>query len=132
MDKNIVLKYWLESSESDFKAMEHLFEKEDYAWALFVGHLVIEKLLKAWHVQHIDITPPFIHDLVRLAEKAGLPITEDQKDILDTISTFNLSARYDDYKREFYRKCTRSFTEKWIAEIKGLRTWIKDALQTLS
>jgi len=37
----------------------------------------------------------FDHDLVRLAEKADIELEEDQKDILDTISTFNLRARYD-------------------------------------
>jgi len=132
MDKDQILKYWIDSSDSDFMAMEHLFEKEDYTWALFVGHLVIEKLLKAWYVQHIDVTPPFIHDLVRLAEKGGLSLSEDRKDTLDTISAFNISARYDDYKREFYRKCTRTFTENWITKIKELRTWIKNALPTSS
>ena len=112
--------------------MEDLFEKGDYTWALFVGHLVIEKLLKASYVQRIDITPPFIHDLVRLAEKAGISLTEERKDLLDTISTFNLSARYEDYRREFYRKCTRTFTEKWIMQIRELRTWIKSEFPTSS
>lgn len=78
--------------------MVHLFEKGDYSWSLFIGHLVIEKLLKACYVQRVDITPPFIHDLVRLSERADLTLQEEQKDILDTISTFNLQTRYDDYK----------------------------------
>lgn len=82
--------------------------------------------------QHIDVMPPFIHDLVRLAEKAGISLTEAQKDAFDTISTFNLRSRYDDYKREFHRKCNRAFTEMWIAEIKELRTWIKNAHLMLS
>jgi HEPN domain-containing protein len=63
--------------------MVHLFEKGDYSWSLFIGHLVMEKLLKAYYVHQEDITPPFIHDLVRLSEKAGLPLSEEQKDILD-------------------------------------------------
>jgi len=96
MDKKEVLKHWIESSENDFSAMDHLFEKGDYSWSLFIGHLVIEKLLKSLYIQNVDITPPFIHDLVRLSEKVGLSLTEDQKDILDTISTFNLRVRYDD------------------------------------
>jgi HEPN domain-containing protein len=93
MDKKEVLKYWIESSENDFSAMDHLFEKGDYSWSLFIGHLVIEKLLKAMYIQKVDITPPFIHDLVRLSDKVGLSLTEDQKDILDTISTFNLRVK---------------------------------------
>lgn len=128
MEKNEVLQYWIESSENDFSAMDHLFEKGDYSWSLFIGHLVIEKLLKALYIQKVDITPPFIHDLVRLSEKVGLSLTEDQKDILDTISTFNLRVRYDDYKLSFHRKCTKAFTEQWIRHIKELREWIKDKL----
>ena len=107
MKKDDVLRYWIESSDNDFKAMVHLFEKGDHSWSLFIGHLVMEKLLKAYYVHQIDITPPLIHDLVRLSEKSRLPLTEEQKDILDTISTFNLQVRYDDYKFSFHRKCTR-------------------------
>lgn len=94
----------------------------------FIGHLVIEKLLKAWYVKNTSNTPPFIHDLVRLAEKGGLSFDEDQKDILDTISAFNLRARYDDYKMEFHKKCSKDFTEKWIDNIKEFREWIKKKL----
>ena len=128
MNKEDVFRYWVVSSDNDFKAMLHLFEKGDYSWSLFIGHLVMEKLLKAYYVQTIDITPPFIHDLVRLSEEAGLQLTEDQKDILDTISTFNLQVRYDDYKLSFHRKCNRAFTEQWIRQIKELREWIKNML----
>jgi len=128
MNKDDILQYWIKSSDNDFRAMIHLFDKGDYSWSLFIGHLVLEKLLKAWYVQKVDITPPFIHDLVRLAEKAGILLTEEQKDILDTISTFNLQTRYDDYKMSFQRKCSRAFTEKWIDEIKEFREWIKNKL----
>ena len=130
MHKEELIKYWIDSSDHDFLAMGHLFEKGDYTWSLFIGHLVIEKLLKAWYVQNLSNTPPFIHDLVRLAEKGGLSLDEDQMDLLDTISTFNLRARYDDYKNEFQLKCTQEFTEKWLDIIKGFREWTKNKLMT--
>lgn len=95
---------------------------------MFIGHLVLEKLLKAWYAKINSKTPPFIHDLVRLAEKADLMLDDDQKDILDTISTFNIRGRYDDYKREFYKKCSNAFTKEWIYNIKGFREWIKTKL----
>jgi len=128
LNNDDLIKYWIDSSDNDFRAMMHLLEKGDFTWSLFIGHLVIEKLLKAWYVQNISNTPPFIHDLVRLAEKGGLSLDEDQKDILDTISAFNLRARYDDYKMEFHRKCSKEFTEKWIDNIKEFREWIKKKL----
>jgi hypothetical protein len=61
-----------------------------------------------------------------LAEKSNLDLDEGEKDILDTITTFNIQARYDDYKLEFHKKCTKDFSEKWIRHITELRTWMKD------
>ena len=121
-----MIEYWINSAENDYQAMLHLYEKGDATWALFIGHLVIEKLLKALYVQKNLDNPPFIHDLVRLAEKCPLNLDETQKDLLDTITTFNIRARYDDYKMEFYKKCTREFTEKWVLSIKELRKWLKE------
>ena len=128
MEKEDLITYWLEGSDRDFETMEHLFEKGDYHWSLFIGHLVLEKLLKAYHVKHIDHQPPLIHSLLRLAETGQLELNEAQRDILDTASTFNLRARYDSYKSEFYHACTKEFTTQWINNIKELRTWIKTQL----
>ncbi len=128
MEKNQHIKYWIKNSDDDFKAMEHLFEKGDYTWALFIGHLVLEKLFKACFVKINSTTPPFIHDLVRLSEKCNLNLDETQKDILDTISTFNIRGRYDDFNREFYKKCTKHFTKTWVKQIEEFREWIKNKL----
>jgi hypothetical protein len=48
--------------------------------------------------------------------------------IVETISQFNIRARYDDYKREFYKLCTREYAIEWIDKIKTIRTWIKTML----
>ncbi len=53
MDKKSGVRYWLESSEDDWKVANHLFEKEDYSYSLFFGHLTIEKILKAIYVDKI-------------------------------------------------------------------------------
>ena len=49
MEKVDIIKYWIDSSDRDFKTMKNLFKEKDYHWALFIGHLVIEKLLKAYY-----------------------------------------------------------------------------------
>lgn len=128
MNKNELIDYWLKSADRDFQAMKHLIEKGDYTWALFIGHLVIEKMIKGCYVNNVSNTPPFTHDLIRLAEEAKIELDEHQKDSIDTISAFNLQARYDDYKMEFYNKCTKEFAEKWIDIIEDLREWIKTKL----
>ena len=131
MEKKELISFWIESSYRDFRAMEDLFEKGHYTWALFVGHLVIEKLLKAYYVANIDIQLPLIHNLLRIAEKSKLELSEEQKDLLVTVTTFNIQARYDDVKREFYHKCSKEFTKVWINKIKGFRKWIINQHLTL-
>ncbi len=106
--------------------MHHLYEKGDFTWALFIGHLVIEKLLKAYYVQTVGANPPFVHNLLRLADQTNLNLDESQKDFLATVTTFNIRARYDDYKLEFYRTCTPQFTVQWIDQIEDFRLWIKN------
>ena len=128
MDKEKLISYWINSSDRDFKAMRHLFMKKDYTRSLFIGHLVIEKLLKAYYIKNIDNQPPLIHNLLRLAEKSKILLTEEQKDFLDTVSTFNKRARYDDYNLEFYKICTKKFSKSWIEKITGFRKWIKEQL----
>jgi len=75
--------------------------------------LVIEKLLKAYYIKKIDINPPLVHILLRIAERSKLDLTEEQKDFLVTVTTFNIQARYNDIKMDFYKTCTKEF-RKWI------------------
>ncbi|NQV18923.1 MAG: HEPN domain-containing protein [Armatimonadetes bacterium] len=128
MTKEELISFWIEGSDRDFESMLHMFGSKDYHWALYVGHLVIEKLLKAYYIKKIDSQHPFIHNLLRLAEKSNLDITEEQKKFLVRVTTFNLRAKYQDYKNNFYKLCTKEFTEKWINEIKEFRQWIKKQL----
>jgi hypothetical protein len=38
MEKEELITYWIENSDRDFVTMQHLVEKGDYTWALFIGH----------------------------------------------------------------------------------------------
>ncbi len=124
-DKHKLVSYWIESSDDDFDTMIALLESKRYNWALFVGHLLIEKLLKALYVNVNGDFPPYIHNLIRLAEICKLELTEEQKIFLATITAFNINTRYDDYKMSFQKKCTSEYTIKWIENIKSTRQWIK-------
>lgn len=128
MNKLEIIQYWIDTAENDYKTMLNLYKSGDYHWCLFIGHLVIEKLLKAVYVRDVDTNPPKIHDLLRLAEKTLLDLDEDKKDLLDLITTFNISTRYPDYKQSFYKKCTKDFTSQNIEKIKELRIWLLSIL----
>lgn len=123
--------YWIESAENDYKTMKVLYENKQYSWSLFIGHLVVEKLLKGLYAKKYKDNPypPKIHDLLRLAEKVQLNLTEDQEEKLDTITRFNINVRYEDYKREFYAKCTEAYTTEQIKNIEEVIEWIRELLK---
>jgi len=129
-DLNIqnIVDYWIESSDEDYKTMLDLFQTRNFGWSLFLGHLVIEKLLKAHYAKTLDEYPPMIHDLRRIGERAGIEFDEQALVMIETISQFNIRARYDDYRREFQRRCTPEYAAEWIENIKKIRQWIKTML----
>ena len=125
-----IINHWINTSDDDFDTMMVLFNSKKYNWALFLGHISVEKLLKAYYVRKNESHAPPIHNLLRIAQKSGIDIPEKYADWLDTITFFNINTRYDDYKKEFYDLCTKEFTENWIEKIKEIRKWIKEKLKT--
>lgn len=109
--------------------MEAMYESKRYNWTLFVGHLMIEKLLKAYYIKVKDNFPPFIHNLLRLAERSQIEINEENKLFFITVTAFNINARYDDYKMSFQKKCTPEYTAQWIKKLKEKRLWIKKLIK---
>lgn len=128
INKENVIKHWISTSEEDLETMIQLYNNKNYSWSLFLGHISTEKILKAYYVKKHSRHAPFTHNLYRIAELSNLEISDEQADLLDKITTFNINARYDDYKREFHTLCTKEFTEEWIENIKKIQQWIKTML----
>jgi len=124
MTKEEKVAYWITTANQDWSVAGHLFEKQDYPYALFLGHLTVEKLLKAIFVNRHNEMPPFTHRLPYLAEKSALVLSPEQLELLEIITDFNLEARYPDEKFSFHRKCTWEFTENYLRRIEELREWL--------
>ncbi|MFP4445649.1 MAG: HEPN domain-containing protein [Desulfosudaceae bacterium] len=120
--------YWINSADNDWQVAGHLVEKGDNAYALFFGHLTLEKLLKALFVKMKDDTPPMTHRLVYLAEKCDLTLSEEQTEILETVTDFHLEARYPDEKFSFQKKCTKTFTLRHLNQIEEMKQWLQKKL----
>ncbi|OGZ72205.1 MAG: hypothetical protein A2908_02355 [Candidatus Staskawiczbacteria bacterium RIFCSPLOWO2_01_FULL_38_12b] len=132
MDIHLLIQYWEKSSENDFSVAQDLFKSKKYSYALFFCHLSLEKLLKCFIVQYTKKPAPLEHNLVRLAKDAGFALSDEQKDLLAEITTFNIKARYDDYKTNFYKKATRTYAQGYINETKNLIIWLKKNYPNLS
>jgi HEPN domain-containing protein len=79
--------HWIDTSDKDYITMINLYNSKDYHWSLFIGHIVLERLLKAAVVRNTSNHAPFTHDLTKLANISGQPFSDEWLDWMDTIST---------------------------------------------
>lgn len=129
MSQQEAIKYWVSSAQEDWEVAQSLFKSARYNHALFFLQLTLEKLIKAVHISQKDESPLYVHNLVLLAQKAGIKFYGEEQADLKEISSFNISARYDSYKRDFYKKATREFANEWMKRGENLKVKLTNYLK---
>ncbi len=122
--------YWIDLADYDLDTSETLYKGGRWLYVAFMCHQAIEKTLKAYWCGTQSNDPPYTHHHMRLAEGCGLydKMSEEQKDFLDTITNYNIEARYPEDKDALSRMLTKRTCRQLIDETKGLTQWIKDCL----
>lgn len=123
-DQEKSIKYWKNSAIKDRKTANDLVKLKHNHWALFIWHLTIEKLLKGLLIKDKKEVVK-THNLYRLAtELQPIRLPKKYLEWLKEITTFNLEARYDSYKFEFYQKATKAYTAKWGKRCEEIFQWL--------
>ena len=95
MDAERQARYWRESALDDLDTAALLIRHEKINQGLFFAHLALEKGLKGVVCYSTRSTPPFTHNLSRLAQISGVAFSAEQQKIIAQTSTFNLRGRYE-------------------------------------
>ena len=124
--------YWLDLADYDIETAKVMLNGGRYLYVGFMCHQTIEKAMKAVIARDCigDEIPPKIHDLQKLAEKAGLFVrmSEDQKEVLRMLNPLNIEARYPEYKNYLATTLTNEVCQELLAETEGLLCWTKGQL----
>lgn len=127
IDKTV--QYWKEGAAYDLETGKSLLESRRFPYALFFGHLALEKILKALIVKNAKDHAPFTHSLIFLASKIKIEIPEPILDKFAEYTEFHIESRYPDEKRDFYRRCTQEFAREKFAEIEEVYQWLMQKLE---
>lgn len=124
------VKYWLDIADYDLDTAEAMYTTGRWLYVAFMCHQVIEKTLKAYWCATQEDEPPYIHNHKRLADGCGLysRISMEQKDFLNTVTTYNIEARYPESRDALARKLDKEACRFIIDNTKALQTWIKEQL----
>lgn len=85
---------WLDASRYDLKTAVALLESRRNVYVLFMCQQSLEKLLKAHIASRTGGFPPRVHNLVRLAELAGLEVSDKEREFLERLSLYYIQSRY--------------------------------------
>ena len=122
------VQYWLEGAEYDLDVAKALYEKKKYPYALFIGHLALEKLLKALVVRTTRKHAPYTHSLPLLAGQIDTGIPQKIMKKLAAFMEFHFEARYPRQQTRFYEKCTKQFADRKMQDIREVYKWLKKKL----
>ena len=123
-----IVAYWSDAAQDDWPVTGHLFASHDYHYALFFGHLYLEKLMKALVVQVREEHAPRSHNLIYLAERASLTISDSQREILARVNKYNLETRYPADREALHDFYTSEFTEVELKVIREMGKWLSSQL----
>ena len=96
IDPEKQIAYWRQGAEEDRTVARELLDRGHTRHGLFLCHLALEKALKAHVCKKSRDLAPRIHNLVRLAEMAGLDLPGGYGDLLADMNAFNIEGRYPD------------------------------------
>ena len=124
------VKYWVDLSDEDFRVAQGLLKLNHFLYVAFMCHQCIEKIFKAAYQHKINDTPPFVHDLMYIANRAGIfeMFDDKQMDFVEKLSPLNIRARYPDYKKELAKEMTKEVCKNLIIETKDLQQWTKEKI----
>ena len=117
---------WLTDSEYDLEVARSLFQFKHYRYVIFMCHLSSEKALKAYIAEVTETFPPYIHNLPKLAETAGLDLPERLKSFIYLASDESVLSRYPSNLRVY----TKEKANEYLTHTAELITWLKHKLKS--
>ena len=128
MTKEEKVKHWVKISDEDFCVAKSMLKLKYFLYVGFMCHQCIEKIFKAAYEHQKNNTPPFVHDLPLIANKAGIfeMLDEEQINFIEQLSPLNIRTRYPDYKMALAKELTKAVCENLIVKTQKLQQWTKE------
>jgi len=130
MNNSEKVSYWLDISEYDIETAKAMLTGKRFLYVGFMCHQAVEKILKAYFTSKKELTPPFVHNLKRLAEECELmnQFSEEQLDLIEELLPMNIEARYPTHKELLLKALNTERCNQLILKTEELCFWIKQQL----
>lgn len=121
-----ITRQWIERAEYDLKSIPSVLAGRRYLYVAFMCQQTLEKMLKAL-ISSQGEAPPFVHNLVRLAQEAKCyeTMSEKQRTLLADLNPYYIKARYGEYKQALSKVCNARKARYFFEQTEELVKWLK-------
>lgn len=106
-----------------------MFDSGRYLYVFFCCQQAIEKGLKAVIVKETQDFPPRLHNLLRLAEVAGVSPRADYADFLGELSGYYIQTRYPEEMESVAAGITSESAQEALRMTQEVAEWLFSMLQ---
>jgi HEPN domain-containing protein len=118
-------KEWLLQADYDISTAEAMYETSRYFYAVFMGHLSIEKCLRGLYAKILDELPPKTHNLIYLLEKISILPPDNIYQFIYNINTESVATRYPEDIEQALKDYDKEKTLNIIESSKQALEWLK-------
>jgi len=120
-------KQWLKISSEDKEVAVEMWKTKRYVYAIMFWQQAVEKIIKAYIIEMINILPRKTHDIDTLLQQAKLNINElEIKDTKELTRAF-MRTRYEDLSRKYYSN--KKKVKLLIKQAQIIYLWIEKQLK---
>lgn len=127
MDMKKETREWLKIAKEDKEIAEMTLKTKRYIYAIMFWQQAVEKMLKAYIIERVNVLPKKTHDIDQLIRQAKLDISELNIANAKEITRAFMRTRYEDLSRQYYSD--RKRVEPLIKQAQKIYLWIEELLK---
>lgn len=116
---------WLAQVDYDLATAEHMLRAGRYIYVIFMSHLALEKALKALVTEETQKLPPRTHNLIDLAQRGKLKLSQEQRDFIGKINNASVIVRYPDDISNMVSQYPETISQEYLEKTKELIEWLR-------
>lgn len=120
---------WVEQARYDLDTARAMLKSGRYLYVLFCCQQAVEKILKAIIVRRTMDFPPRIHNLLRLAEIAGIKMEPAREDLLGELSGYYIQSRYPEEIESLAQATSREIGQDALDKTEEVIEWLFSILK---
>ena len=122
-----LIQNWYALAKYDLESAEAMFKGSRYLYVAFLCQQTIEKTLKGLFLKENSQTPPYTHNLTRLAKQLSLyeKLGQKQTDQLDRLNAYYIESRYTETLVEMRKAIDKIMAKNILEECKEMIKWLE-------